>query len=147
MRLFSVARELKVGTVVEVAGDALRIEIDSDISELIRTHSGNVYPVGQCGSVLKLHSGRKVLFAHVRVLRMRSEIAYEEGARIPSASEDARMIEATLFAEGIWNESIQSLRVERGVTSYPLPSQAAYLTTLEELSALYRRNRSRSGEE
>lgn len=142
MKLFAVASELKVGTVVEVAGDAIRIEIDANVSELMRTHGGNVYPVGQCGSVLKLHCGRKVLFAYVRVLRMRSEIAYEQGTPIPSASDDARMIEATLFAEGTWNNATESLNLERGVTTYPLPAQSAYLTTLEELSALYRPSKS-----
>jgi len=135
MRPFSVLPELKVGTVVEVAGDAIRIQIDSEVSELTRTHAGDVYPVGQCGSILKLHAGRQVLFAYVRVLRMRSEIALEHGA--PPPSEDARMIEATLFAEGQWSTTQQSLDLSRGITTYPLPAQSVYLTTLEELSALY----------
>lgn len=137
MSLFTVSPDLKVGSVVEVAGDAIRIEIDPGLSELTRTHGGDVYPVGQCGSVLKLHSGRRVLFAYVRVLRMRSEIAFEEGVAAPSASEDARVIEATLFAEGRWSDASESLRLDRGVTTYPLPGQVAYLTTLKELSALY----------
>lgn len=135
MRPFSVLSELKVGTVVEVAGDAIRIQIDADVSELSRTHAGDVYPVGQCGSVLKLHAGRQILFAYVRVLRMRSEIALELGA--PPPSEDARMIEATLFAEGQWSAANQRLDLTRGISTYPLPGQAAYLSTLEELSALY----------
>lgn len=138
MRPFQVLPELKVGTIVEVAGDAIRIEIDSDVSELTRTHAGDVYPVGQCGSILKLHAGRKVLFAYVRVLRMRSEIAFEHGTPPPPPSEDARMIEATLFAEGQWSENSQSMDLTRGISTYPLPAQVAYLTTLEELTALYR---------
>ncbi|QDT49476.1 AAA-like domain protein [Symmachiella dynata] len=137
MMPFAVSQELKVGAVVEVAGDSIRIEIDSLVSDLTRTHGGDVYPVGQCGSVLKLHSGRRVLFAYVTVLRMRSEIAFQEGVPLPPPSEDARMIEATLFAEGQWSESSQTLRLDRGVRTYPLPGQFAYLTTLQELSALY----------
>ncbi len=137
MRPFSVLPELKVGTVVEVAGDAIRIQIDSEISELTRTHAGDVYPIGQCGSMLKLHAGRQVLFAYVRVLRMRSEIAIEHGAPPPPPSEDARMIEATLFAEGQWSSVQQALDLTRGISTYPLPGQAAYLTTLEELTAIY----------
>lgn len=137
MTLFAITPELKVGSVVEVAGDAIRIEIDSTLSELTRTHGGDVYPIGQCGSVLKLHAGRKILFAYVRVLRMRSEIAFHEGVPAPPPSEDSRMIEATLFAEGRWSESASGLHLDRGVGTYPLPGQAVYLTTLEELSALY----------
>lgn len=137
MRPFSVLPELKVGTIVEVAGDSIRIQIDSEVSELTRTHAGDVYPVGQCGSILKLHAGRQVLFAYVRVLRMRSEIAIEHGAPPPPPSEDARMIEATLFAEGRWSASHAALDLTRGISTYPLPGQSAYLTTLEELTALY----------
>ena len=137
MRLFSVSPDLKVGSIVEVAGDAIRIEIDPNLSELTRTHGGDVYPVGQCGSVLKLHSGRRILFAYVRVLRMRSEIAFEEGVPAPPASEDSRIIDATLFAEGRWSDASNHLKLDRGVATYPLPGQCAYLTTLEELSALY----------
>ena len=143
MRAFSVLPELKVGTVVEVAGDAIRIEIDSTVSELTRTHAGNVYPVGQCGSVLKLHSGRQVLFAYVRMLRMRSEIAYSEGS--PPPPHDARIIEANLFAEGEWSAAKEHLNLSRGVSIFPLPGQAAYLTTLEELSALYGAGQSATG--
>ncbi len=137
MSRFSVAPELKVGTVVEVAGEAIRIEIDSTVAELTRAHNGDIYPIGQCGSVLKLHAGRRVLFAYVRVLKMRSEIAFEEGVPFPPPSEDSRMIEATLFAEGRWIANEQRLSLDRGVGTYPLPGQVAYLTTLEELSSLY----------
>ena len=137
MTLFAVLPELKVGSIVEVAGDAIRIEIDSNVSELTRTHGGDVYPIGQCGSVLKLHAGRRVLFAYVRVLKMRSEIAFEDGVPAPPPSEDSRMIDATLFAEGRWSDASKSLILDRGVATYPLPGQCAYLTTLEELSALY----------
>jgi len=137
MSVFSVSPELKVGSVVEVAGEAIRIEIDAAVSELTRAHNGDVYPIGQCGSVLKLHAGRRVLFAYVRVLKMRSEIAFEEGIPAPAPSDDSRMIEATLFAEGRWNANEQRLSLDRGVGTYPLPGQAAYLTTLEELSSLY----------
>jgi uncharacterized protein len=137
MKPFAVTPELKVGTVVEVAGDEIRIEIDSTVSELTRTHAGNIYPVGQCGSIIKLHAGRKVLFAYVRVLRMRSEIAFQQGLPQPAPGNDARMIEANLFAEGKWNSTSSRLKLERGVTTYPLPGQSAYLTTLDELRALY----------
>lgn len=137
MSRFAVVPELKVGSVVEVAGDAIRIEIDAGLTELTRTHAGDVYPVGQCGSILKLHSGRRILFAYVNVLRMRSEIAFEEGTAAPPVSEDARMIEATLIAEGRWNESKVALNLDRGIATYPQPGQAAYLTTLSELTALY----------
>jgi uncharacterized protein len=144
MTRFTVTPELKVGTVVEVAGEAIRIELDSTLTELTRTHAGDVYPVGQCGSILKLHCGRRILFAYVNVLRMRSEIAFQEGIPAPPPSEDARMIDATLIAQGKWAESSGTLTLERGVATFPLPGQAAYLTTLDELSALYGAPDSRS---
>ena len=137
MSPFEVASGLRIGLIVEVAGTSIRIELDGAISELTRTYSGRVYPIGQFASIVKIHYGRRVLVAYVRLLRMRSEIARERGAPIPPPSEDARIIDADLFGECTWDARSKSLSFYRGVKNYPLPGQSVYLSTQDELRLIY----------
>lgn len=137
MNPFEVVSELKIGKIVEVAGTAIRLEIDATISELTRTYLGRVYPIGQFASIVKIHYGRRVLLAYVRLLRMRSEIALEHGMPAPSPSEDSRIIDADLFGECIWDARSKSLSFYRGVSHYPLPGQSVYLSTQSELRMIY----------
>lgn len=136
--MFDLKKELRVGTIIEVSGSSIRIELDGRITELTRTFGGRVYPVGQYGSIVKIHFGRRVLFAFVRLLRMRSEIELEENSKVSSATEDSRIIEADMFGEALWNEKDQTLDFHRGLQHYPLPGQFAHLTTQEELNEIYR---------
>lgn len=138
MSHFKEIPELKIGSITEVSGSSIRIEIDKDITELKRTYNGRVYPIGQFASVIKLHYGRRVLVAYVRRLRMQSEIMFEEGIDVPTNFEDSRVIEADLFGEGIWNSNKQKFSFSRGVSDYPIPGQSVYLTTQDELSEIYR---------
>ncbi|MEE8113753.1 MAG: ATP-binding protein [Nitrososphaerales archaeon] len=147
MSIFSVIPELRIGSIVEVAGTVIRLELDGRISDLTRTYGGRVYPIGQFASVIKIHYGRTVLLAYVRLLRMRSELAREEGQPAPSPSEDSRIIEADLFGEANWQESEQSLDLHRGVRTYPLPGQGVYLTTQDELRKIYEGIEAVEGEE
>ena len=137
MSPFAVIPELRIGSIVEVAGTAIRVELDGDIAELTRTYGGRVYPIGQIASVVKIHYGRRVLVGYVRLLRMRSELAREEGLPVPPPSEDSRLIEADLFGEAIWHEGTGKLTFHRGVRHYPLPGQGVYLTTQDELRKIY----------
>lgn len=86
---------------------------------------------------MKIHFGRRILFAYVRLLRMRSKVARELGQPVPPPSEDSRLLEADLFGEGVWNERTPTLEFARGVRNYPLPGQAAHLTMAEELRKIY----------
>lgn len=138
MKPFDVVQDLRVGSVVEVTGTAIRVELDGDITELTRTHAGRVYSVGQIASVVKIHFGRRVLFAYVRMLRMRSEIQIEAGVIAPPPERDQRIMEADLFGEGSWSGSAMQLDFLRGVTTYPLPLQAVYLMTQQEVQELYK---------
>jgi hypothetical protein len=137
MSIFSVIPELRIGSIIEVSGTSIRIEIDGNITELTRTFGGRVYPIGQFASVIKIHYGRRILVAYVRLLRMRSELARAEGLPMPPASEDSRIMDADLFGEGIWNPKTNTLKFHRGVRNYPLPGQSVYLTTQDELRQIY----------
>lgn len=137
MNPFEVIPELSIGSITEVAGTAIRVELDGNITELTRTYGGRVYPIGQFASVIKIHYGRRILLAYVRLLRMRSEIAREEGLPVPARSEDSRIIDADLFGEGMWNNKANCFQFQRGVSNYPLPGQAVYLTTQNELREVY----------
>ena len=136
MAAFDLINDLKVGHIVEVAGTSVRIELSGDVTELTRTHEGRVYPIGQMGAVVKIHFGRRVVFGFVTLLRMRSEELLEQGQIIPPEA-DQRIMEVELFAEGVWQVSKSALHFMRGVTTYPLPRQGAYLLTRAESIALY----------
>ena len=137
MNCFDVVSDLKIGHIVEVAGTTVRVELSGDVSELSRTHEGRVYPIGQIGSVVKIHFGRQLVFGFVTLLRMRSEELHEAAVPIPPDA-DQRVMEVELFAEGVWNITGGGLTFKRGVTTYPLPRQGVYLLTRDETITLYK---------
>ena len=137
MKPFYESPDLFIGKVIEVSGTALRVELDQNLSELFRVIDGRVCPIGQLASIVKIHYGRRLLFAYVRMLRMRSEIAAELGHAPIAPGDDSRILEADLFAEGIWNPATQALSFSRGVESYPLPLQGVYLTSPNELESIF----------
>ncbi len=128
---------LLIGTIIEVDGPRVIAELDTRIVELSRVYAGAIYPIGQFGSIVKIHFGRKIIYGYVSRLRMKSEYERERGIE-PASVATARVIEADLFGEGEWvhGESWQ-LKFERGVSTYPLPQQGLYLTPRSELSFVY----------
>lgn len=136
--LFEPRSELRIGKILEVNGNSLRIELDDKISELTRSIDGRVYPIGQMASIIKIHFGRKLLFAYVRMLRMRSDLLAEEGKTPIEPGDDARILEADLFGQGTWSGKSEQLSFSRGVETYPLPLQDAFLCLNDELENIYR---------
>lgn len=139
MTVFALDSDLEIGMVFEVAGTAVKIALKRDITELTRSHSGRVYDVGQIGSIVKMHSGRRILFATVRLLRLQSD---EEAAAlsVPHAraiDQDRRVIEADLLGEAWFNSADGELNFKRGVSAYPLPLQAVHLITKKETDKLF----------
>lgn len=137
MRNFDVVPDLRIGSIVEVSGTTARVELDGGITELNRTYEGRVYAVGQIASVVKIHFGRRVLFAYVRLLRMRSEMQREGGGPPLPPERDQRIMEIDLFGEGVWHANQSNLEFGRGVTTYPLPLQGVYLMSHQEVQALF----------
>ena len=135
--MFTPEEELKIGQVVEVSGTNIKVEISDKISELSRTFNGRVYPIGQIGSMVKIHYGRKIIFGLVTMLRMRSEELIEAGMPV-TADSDQRVMEVQLLAEGSWNNAKSTLAFKRGIKTYPLPQQSVFLLTNEEISFVYR---------
>ena len=131
---------LEIGAVIEVDGTHIIAELDPKISELTRVYGGIIYPIGQFGSIIKIHYGAKLIFGYVGRLRMKSEYEREKGLT-PESSGSARIIEADLFGEGEWlfdtNKNKWTLEFERGVTTFPLPQQKVYLTPRSDLSFIY----------
>lgn len=136
MNTFELISDLKIGHIVEVSGTTIRVELSGDVTELTRTYEGRVYPIGQIGSIVKVHFGRRLVFGFVTLLRMRSEELLEITKPI-SPDADQRLMEVELFAEGMWNAADQKLRFVRGVTTYPLPRQGVHLLTREETTQIY----------
>ena len=108
------------------------------ITELTRSVYGQVYSVGQIGSIIKIHFGRKILFAYVRMLRMQSDILAEEGKTTIQPGDDKRILEGDLFGQGTWSSKEEKLSFVRGVETYPLPLQDAFLCLNGELESIYR---------
>ncbi len=136
MRTFDLIKELKIGNIVEVSGTTIKVELSGDVTELTRTYEGRVYPIGQIGSIVKVHFGRRLIFGFVTLLRMRSEELVEVVNPIPPDA-DQRVMEVELFAEGVWNPAEEELFFVRGVTTYPLPRQGVFLLTRQETAQLY----------
>jgi len=136
MRPFDLIKELKIGHIVEVSGTTVKVELSGDVTELTRTYEGRVYPIGQIGSIVKIHFGRRLVFGFVTLLRMRSEELIEVVNPIPPDA-DQRVMEVELFAEGVWNADKKELIFVRGVTTYPLPRQGVFLLTRQETVQLY----------
>ena len=129
---------LEIGAVIEVDGTHIVAELDPKITELTRVYGGIIYPIGQFGSIIKVHFGARLIFGYVGRLRMKSEYEREKGLA-PESGGTARIIEADLFGEGEWafdNEEWK-LDFERGVTTFPLPQQNVYLTPRSELGFIY----------
>lgn len=134
---------LAIGEVIEVSGTRIVVELDADISELSRVYHGEVYDIGQFGSIIKVHYGQRGIFAMVRRLRMKSEYEAEQGLS-PGGAIDQRVLEADLIGEGRYRRNSAdsgeaTFEFERGVATYPLPKQTVYLTPKAELRSIYSR--------
>jgi len=133
---------LEIGTIIEVDGTHIVAELDPKVTDLTRVYGGIIYPIGQFGSIVKIHFCARLIFAYVGRLRMKAEYEREKGLT-PGSSSTARIIEADLFGEGEWthnaDEKKWELLFERGVTTFPLPQQKIYLTPRPELSFIYGR--------
>ena len=133
---------LSIGTIIEVDGSHIVAELKPGITELSRVFGGDTYPIGQFGSIVKIHFGRRIIFAFVGRLRMKAEYELERGIA-PQAASDERIIEADLFGEGEWLRDTTvtpagwELKFDRGVATYPLPQQTVYLTPKRELRFIY----------
>lgn len=129
---------LEIGAVIEVDGTHIVAELDPKITELTRVYRGIIYPIGQFGSIIKIHFGARLIFGYVGRLRLKSEYDREKGLASGSGG-TARIIEADLFGEGEWafDNSEWGLDFERGVTTFPLPQQKVYLTPRSELGFIY----------
>jgi len=132
---------LRIGTILEVDGTHIICEFDADITELTRIYEGEIYSIGQFGSIVRIHFGRKIIYGYVAKLRMKSDYEKERGFQVVAPSL-ARIIEADLFGEGEWFFSADvtpekwELQFERGVSTFPLPQQKLYLTPKNELSRI-----------
>ena len=133
---------LSIGTIIEVDGSHIVAELKPGITDLSRIYGGDIYPIGQFGSIVKIHYGRRIIFAFVGRLRMKAEYELERGIA-PQAASDERVIEADLFGEGEWLNDTSTtppgwkLKFDRGVATYPLPQQTVYLTPKRELRSIY----------
>lgn len=134
---------LAIGKIIEVDGPRIVAELHPNIIELSRVHGGEIYPIGQFGSIVKVHCGRQLIFGYVGRLRMKSDFEIERGIFVPSREPQIRVLEIDLFGEGEWtfNTALSppawSLDFERGVSTFPLPQQSVYLTPKNELAFVY----------
>jgi hypothetical protein len=126
---------LVIGKIIEVDGNHIVAELDSNIQELSRIFGGEIYPIGQFGSIIKIHFGRRIIYGYVGRLRMKAEYEKEIGIT-PSTSSDSRIIEADLFGEGEWTLNTEltppkwELHFERGRPSGNCTSSVVFQLSL-----------------
>src|SRR5690625_4905578 len=125
MNIFTLDTQLEIGSIFEVAGTSIKIALKRDITELTRSYKGRVYDIGQIGSLIKIHMGRRILFATVRILRLQTD---EEAAALTASArtshdQEQRVIEADLSGQGWYCQNTQKLTLNRGLITYPLPIQ------------------------
>lgn len=137
MAVFECIEDLKIGRILEVNAGSIRVELDNNLTDLTKSFEGRVYSIGQIGSVVKIHFGKRILFAYVRMLRMKSDVLEIREEQYVAPSDDSRILEADLFCEGVWSKNKEELAVSKGVSVYPLPMQNVYITTAKELNELY----------
>lgn len=135
MKDFTLNPDLQLGTVFETNGTSIKVALSRNLTELSQSHDGTVYSIGQIGSLIKLHIGRTILFAMVRMLRLQTD--EEQVARDSADTFDRRVLEADLFGEARWIGSKGLLSFDRGVGTYPLPTQPVFLVTTSESRELY----------
>ena len=131
---------LAIGKIIQVDGTRVIAELDAGLTELSRIYAGEVYPIGQFGSIVRVHFGQRIIYAFVGRLTMKADYEAERGVLTPR-SNDERIIEADLFGEGEWRfdlpDGAPALKFDRGVATYPLPQQTLYLTPKSELRFIY----------
>lgn len=134
--------ELEIGKVIASEGVRVVTELPQGISNLSKVYNGIIYPIGQFGSIIKIHTSAKLIFGHVARIRMKSEYQQEKGIMPDDPSTNISVIEADMFGEAEWIKEREGeewkLKFELGVTNFPLPLQKVYLTPQEELSLIYR---------
>ena len=135
-RLFRPNPDLVIGHVVEVAGSTLKVELSADVLELTRTYEGRVYPIGQIGSVVKVHFGRHLVFGFVTLLRMESDDPAEGNHPALPQRRSAHDGRPPLCRRSMERGAITTL-LHTGIGTYPLPRQGVYLLTQSESSELY----------
>jgi DNA helicase HerA-like ATPase len=133
---------LRIGRVIEVSGAKIIGELETSIEDLYRTYKSRRYTVGQVGSIVKIESGDRLVFGIVTALRM-AEVAIAEKSEGKKSAErigDAKWLEIELFGEGFRTGiGEEDFIFQRGVVTYPLPSQGIFVATVGELSRIYHR--------
>jgi len=128
---------LRVGHVIEVNGSNIVGELEATVDDLYRTHKSRKYIIGQVGSIVKIEAGDILVFGVVTSLRM----VEEEGTSNQNTITSAKWLGIDLLGQGHktgLNEA--EFIFERGVSTYPLPGQAIYLATSDELSRIYKKS-------
>ena len=131
---------LRIGRVVEVSGSKVVGELESSVEDLYRTYQSRRYAVGQVGSIVKIESNDILVFGFVTGLRM-TESTLDEGNPVPKAESisDAKWLVIELFGEALRTGNGEAdFEFQRGVATYPLPSQSIYVATITELSQIYK---------
>ncbi|RLB95417.1 MAG: ATPase [Deltaproteobacteria bacterium] len=128
---------LRIGRVIEVNGSRTIGELEASVDDLYRTYKSRKYTIGQVGSIVKIESGDLLIFGIVISLRM-EETDSTQANTAGRTESSAKWIEIELFGQGHKTGLGEAeFHFERGISTYPLPGQAIYLATVEELRRIY----------
>ena len=83
---------LAIGKIIEVNGSRIIAELDPSLTELSRVYGGEAYPIGQFGSTVRIHHGRRIIFAFVARLRMKADYEAERGITAASSADERQIV-------------------------------------------------------
>ena len=77
---------LAIGNIIEVDGTHFVAQLTERSRSCTKYSRSKIYPIGQFGSIIKVHFGRVVLYGYVGRLRMKAE--YELKRRVVTAPDE-----------------------------------------------------------
>ena len=132
----------QIGRVCEVNGASITVTLDQEMAGTSPIYRGNLYSIGQVGSLVRIPQGLVDLIATVNKVNIVESVADSETA--VTQTNDERGIQIELIGQ-IDHGTDQ---FQRGVGSYPGLNDPVHFTTAEDLNAIFptsNNNRFRAG--
>lgn len=120
----------KIGRVRHVLGSTITIELDDDLAGVAPIWKGELKPIGQIGSLVRIPQGPTTLIGAVILVGISELVEAPDPSRTSQLGN--RWLKVQLIGE------INALKeFERGVSSYPGLDDPVHFASSDELSALY----------
>ena len=121
----------RIGRVRHVLGSQITVALDSDLAGVAPIYRGQIQPVGQIGSIVRLPQGPIDLVGQVSLLGIAELSGVQPPTEVVQSGE--RWLQVQLLGE----IDRSTDRFQRGVGSYPGLDDPVHFATVEDLRAVY----------